>query len=169
MENIKTYDNFPRSLVLFTIFVTASIYVVGAGILYGFGPAMTALYLLFAVGNEIHVMKKNCVDCYYYGKWCSFGRGKLAALLFPQGDPKRFIAKRISWIDLLPDMLVLVFPLVGGSALLIQRFSWGLTMLIALFLGLALGGNYAVRSRIACTYCRQRELGCPAEQFFDKP
>jgi hypothetical protein len=28
------------------------------------------------------------------------------------------------------------------------------------------GRIHADRSRIACKYCKQRELGCPAEQFF---
>jgi len=41
-------------------------------------------------------------------------------------------------------------------------------MLLALLIGLATQGNYLVRSRIACKYCKQRELGCPAEKLFRK-
>lgn len=166
MEQIRTYDDFPVPMVLFAVVVSLSIYALGAVILAGFGPAMTALYLLFVVGNEVHIMKKSCVDCFYYDRWCAFGRGKLAALFFRQGDPARFPAKKISWTDLLPDMLVVMIPLGGGIALLAQGFTWGLALLMAAFLGLALGGNYVVRSRVACRYCRQREIGCPAEQLF---
>lgn len=168
METVKSYENFPFSMVLFAVLVNVSIYALGVVILSGFGNIMAALYLLYCLGMEIHVMKMSCVDCYYYGKWCALGRGKAAPLLFKQGDPKRFTSKCVSWKELLPDMLVSLIPLVGGVALLIRGFSWSLTLMLAALLALSFGGNYLVRSRIACKYCKQRELGCPAERFFGK-
>ena len=93
---------------------------------------------------------------------------KVAPLLFKRGNPARFTAKSISWKELLPDMLVLMIPLVGGIVLLIQSFSWSMALMLTVLLALSLGGNYFVRSQIACKYCKQRELGCPAEQFFSK-
>ncbi|HEY6011132.1 MAG TPA: hypothetical protein VIX18_06640, partial [Nitrospirota bacterium] len=140
----------------------------GAAILAGFGVVMSALYLLYCLGNELHVMKKSCVDCFYYGRWCAFGKGKVAPLLFKQGEPGRFISKMISWKELMPDMLVLMIPLLGGIALLVQRFSWSVALMLAALLVLSLNGTYVVRSQIACKYCKQRELGCPAEQFFSR-
>lgn len=168
MENVKTYENYPRSMVLLAVLVNVAIYAAGAFILSGFGSAAAVLYLLSCFGNELHVMKKSCVDCYYYGKGCAFGKGKVAPLLFKRGDPGRFTAKTISWKELLPDMLVLMIPLVGGIALLILGSSWSVAMMLVVLLVLSFGGNYLVRSRIACKYCRQREIGCPAEQFFGK-
>ena len=168
MVTVKAYVNFPFSMVLFAVLVNVSIYALGVVILSGFGNIIAALYLLYCLGIEIHVMKMSCVDCYYYGKWCAFGRGKVAPLLFNQGDPKRFISKCISWKELLPDMLVLLIPLVGGIAILARGFSWSMAMMLVALLALSFGGNYIVRSRIACAYCKQRELGCPAEQFFGK-
>ena len=168
VESVKPYENFPFSMVLFAVLVNVSIYSLGVVILSGFGNSMAALFLLYCLGVEIHVMKKSCVDCAYYGKWCALGRGKAAPFLFKQGDPKRFTSKCMSWKELLPDMLVVLIPLVGGSALLIRGFSWSTVMMLASLLALSFGGNYVVRSRIACKYCKQRELGCPAEQFFGK-
>ena len=107
MEALKPYENFPFSMVLFALLVNVSIYAFGVAILSGFGIIMALLYLLYCLGIEIHVMKMSCVYCYYYGKWCAFGRGKVAPLLFKQGDPERFTSKCISWKELLPDMLVL--------------------------------------------------------------
>lgn len=155
-------------MILFAVLVNVSIYALGVAILSGFGNSMAALYLLYCLGVEIHVIKMSCVDCYYYGKWCAFGRGKVAPLLFKQGDPKRFASKCVSWKDFLPDMVVLLIPLVGGIALLIRGFSWGTALMLAALLAFSFGGNYIVRSRIACKCCKQRELGCPAEQFFGK-
>jgi hypothetical protein len=168
MEPVKAYEDFPFPMVLFAILVTVSIYALGVAILSGFGISMAVLYLLYCLGVEIHVMKMSCVDCCYYGKWCAFGRSKVAPFLFRQGDPKTFASKCMSWKELLPDMLLLLIPLVGGIALLILGFSWSLAMMIAALLALSFGGNYVVRSKIACKYCKQRELGCPAEQFFGK-
>lgn len=155
-------------MIFFAVLVNISIYALGMVILSGFGNIMTALYLLYCLGVEIHVMKMSCVDCYYYGKWCAFGRGKAAPLLFKQGDPKRFMSKCVSWKELLPDMLVFLTPLAGGIALLIRGFSWSTALMLVVLLALSSGGNYIVRSRIACKYCKQREIGCPAEQFFGK-
>ncbi len=168
METIRTFENFPIRLVAIAVLVNILIYISGAFILAGFGSIMMALYILFCVGNEVHVMKTSCVDCYYFGKWCALGRGKLAPLFFKKGDPQRFNKKSISWKDLLPDMLVTVFPLVGGIVLLIKDFSWWIVLALILLLALTFQGNYLVRTRIACAFCRQRELGCPAEQFFNK-
>ena len=168
MEPVKTYEDFPFPMVLFAVLVTLSIYGLGVAILSGFGKSMAALYLLYCLGVEIHVMKMSCVDCAYYGKSCAFGRGKVAPFLFRQGDPKRFASKCISWKEFLPDMLLLLIPLVGGMILLIPGFSWSLAMMLVALVALSFGGNYLVRSKIACKYCKQRELGCPAEQFFGK-
>lgn len=168
MESVKPYENFPLSMVLFAILVNVSIYALGAVILTGFGSIMVALYLFYCLGVEAHIMKMSCADCYYYGRRCALGRGKIVPFLFKQGDPKRFTSKCISWKELLPDMTVVLLPLVAGIVLLIKNFSLSTAAMLAALLALSFGGNYVVRSRIACKYCRQRELGCPAEQFFSR-
>ncbi len=168
METIRTFENYPARLVAIAVLVTVAIYAAGIFIFTGFGGIMTALYLLFCIGNEVRVMKMSCADCYYYGKWCALGRGKLAPLFFKRGDPQRFSKKSISWKELLPDMLVTIFPLVAGIVLLVKNFSWGIVLAMILLLALTFQGNYLVRTRIACAFCKQRELGCPAERFFNK-
>ncbi len=168
METSRSYENFPARLVIAAVLVNVLIYASGAFILAGFGSILMALYLLYCLGNEVHAMKMSCVDCYYYDKWCAFGRGKAAAMFFKRGDPRRFLTKSISWKELWPDMLIVILPLVGGTALLIRDFSWGTVVGLAFLLTFSFGGNYLIRSRVACACCKQRELGCPAEQFFGK-
>ncbi len=168
MATIRSYENFPARLIAVTILVSGSISALGAFILAGFGNVMIAIYLLFCIGNEVHIMKKSCADCWYYGKWCAFGKGKLAALFFERGDTNRFPAKTMSVRDLTSDILVVIFPLVAGLALLIRSFSWKTGMALVLLLAFTTAGNYLIRSRIACACCKQRERGCPAEQFFSK-
>lgn len=168
MDEIKPYEKYPQCMTSVAVLLNVTIYALGAAILAGFGVVMSTLYLLYCLGNELHVMKKSCVDCFYYGRWCAFGKGKVAPLLFKQGEPGRFISKKISWKELMPDILVLMIPLLGGIALLVQRFSWSVALMLAALLVLSLNGTYVIRSQIACKYCKQRELGCPAEQFFSR-
>jgi hypothetical protein len=44
------------------------------------------------------------------------------------------------------------------------------TILILILALLLLGfmGNALVRGQLACRYCKQREIGCPATQLFTK-
>jgi hypothetical protein len=168
MKTIKTYETFPVWMPLLSNIISLSIYVIGALILAGFGTGLVVLYVLYCVGVEVRVMKKSCVDCYYYGKDCGIGKGRLCALLFKKGEPSRFSRTEVSWVALLPDFLVPIFPLVGGIVLLIRNFSLRLAALVAILLLFSTAGNAAVRSLYACKYCKQRELGCSAEKLFSK-
>ena len=70
--------------------------------------------------------------------------------------------------DIIPDFLTFIFPLIGGIALLISNFSWLIIVLLVILVILGFGGNAVVRGSFACKYCKQREIGCPAERLFSK-
>jgi Na+(H+)/acetate symporter ActP len=72
----------------------------------------------------------------------------------------------ITWATLIPDVLVMLLPLLGGMLLLITSFSWAVVIGMVLLTALSLSGSAFVRTQIACKYCKQRESGCPAEKFF---
>jgi len=118
------FERFPLWIVVLSNLVSLSIYALGATILTGLAPWLSILYVLYCLWLEIRVLQKSCADCYYYGKVCGFGKGKLCALLFKQGSPQRFVEKQVSWADVLPDFGVSVFPLIGGIVRLIVGFSW---------------------------------------------
>ncbi|MCX6740677.1 MAG: hypothetical protein NTZ49_05645 [Candidatus Parcubacteria bacterium] len=113
-------------------------------------------------------MKHHCVNCYYYGKYCAFGKGKLSSLLFKKGGSDKFLKKEITWKSMLPDFLISLVPLIAGVILLILNFSWLLLILIVILVILTSVGNGFIRGSLACKYCKQREIGCPAEQLFNK-
>ncbi len=168
MEEPKSYENFPLGIALLSNRVALAIYALGAYILAGLGIVVTVLYLLFCLWIELGILRRSCVDCYYCGKVCGLGKGKLCALLFKKGDPQKFAEKEISPAQLLPDFMVVIFPILGGIILLVREFTWPLLILLAIFVLLFFAGNAFVRGAFACKYCRQRELGCPAEQLFSK-
>lgn len=155
-------------IVVLSNLVSISIYAIGAYILSGFGILFSILYLFYCLWVEIGVLRGSCVNCYYYGKVCGLGKGKLCSLLFEKGNPQKFVEKEISWSKMLPDFLVFVFPIVGGIVLLVIDFNWLLTAILAVLVILSFGGNAVIRGSFACKYCKQRKIGCPAEKAFRK-
>ena len=168
MDNIEKHESFPASMVLPAVVVSTSIYVVGAYILAALTVWLCILYVLYCVWIELRILKHSCVDCYYYGKLCGLGRGRLCSLVFGRGDPQRFIDKDVSWLDLLPDFMVMTLPAIAAVILLIRDFTWPVLVLLVLLLVLSFGANAVIRGSFACKYCKQRELGCPAERLFNK-
>jgi len=168
MENTEKYESFPASMVMPAVVVSISIYAVGAYILADLAVWLCVLYVLYCAWIEFRILKHSCVDCYYYGKLCGLGRGKLCSLVFGKGDPQRFIEKQVSWADLLPDFMVAILPAVAALILLIRDFTWSVLVLLVLLLMLSFGANAVIRGSFACKHCKQRELGCPAERLFNK-
>ena len=164
----KRYDNYPAWIILVCNLVPLSIYVIGAVILAGFSPWVSVVYLLFCLWLEVRVLQKSCVNCFYYGKNCGTGKGRLCALFFKRGDPQRFAAKEATWQEVLPDFLVSLLPLLGGIVLSILDFTWLRIILLVLLMALASVGTAAIRGNLLCKYCEQGRLGCPAAKLFEK-
>jgi hypothetical protein len=163
-----THENYPCWIVIVSNLLSLAIYVSGAFILYQFGIFWAAVYLLFIVFQNLMLLKNHCVDCYYYGKTCAFGKGRLSSLLFKKGDPSRFAKMTITKKDIIPDFLVFIAPAIAGIWILITGFNWIiLTAVIVLFVA-GFFGNAVVRGSLACKYCKQREAGCPAQKLFEK-
>lgn len=168
MNQLKTYENFPIWIPIIAIFVSIVSYIIGAIILMGFGIIIVILYIIYCFGVEILVVLRSCKNCYHYNRVCGLGKGKIASLVTKKGDPKKFTEKEVTFKDIVPDFLVSIFPLVGGIILSIIDFSLIRIGLIVILLMFSFGGTAVIRGSLACKYCRQREIGCPAEILFSK-
>ena len=168
MKQKKSFEQFPRGFVTVWIVYSLLLYAIGAYILSKFGLIIMSLYLLYCFAIEINVLYRSCRSCSYYGKLCGFGKGWLCSTLFQKDDPKKFMQKEITFTALIPDFFVLIFPVVGGIIGLFYSFSFLCLGLIITLIILHLGGNSILRGSYACKYCKQRELGCPAIDLFEK-
>lgn len=169
MSESECYENFPLRLVAFSNLVSLSIYIVGAYILSQVSIWLIIPYLFYCLWLEIRVIKRSCAKCYYYGKVCAFGKGKLCALVFKRkGDPELFAQDKVTWIQLMPDFAISLIPVITGIILLIIDFSFLLLSFVIIMGIISFGGNAIVRGTFACKYCKQREIGCPAEKLFNK-
>jgi len=147
-----SYENFPFWIVFLANLLSLAIYAIGILIFARFGIVWALLYLAYCIYFEIRLLRGSCVNCYYYGKFCGFGKGRLCALFFRRGDPAKFNKRKITWRDLIPDFLVTLFPLVGGIILLIRDFDWLITGLLVALVVLITVGNGLVRGNLACKY-----------------
>lgn len=168
MKKYRCYENYPGCIVFFSNFVLIAIYLIGAFIIYQIGLIWLVLYLTFILILEFRLIKGHCVNCYYYGKTCAFGKGRISSLFFKKGNTKDFCKMQITWKNLIPDFMVSFIPIIIGIILLIARFRWIILILVIVLFLLTSAGNGFVRSSLACKYCKQRAIGCPAEKLFNK-
>ncbi len=160
------YENYPFWMIAIANALSISIYAIGLFILAQLGTIFAVFYLLYFIFMEINQYRKGCVNCYYYGKLCGFGKGKICASVFSKGDPKKFNERKSTWWDMIPDLLLLVLPLIGGIITLLINFKWIILAAIIAIVLISFKGNEFIRSSFSCKYCKQQELGCPAAQLF---
>jgi len=163
-----SYESFPWWMVVVCNAVGLAIYAIGLYLMMHLGIAWTVLYAAYCVWVEWRVLSGSCRSCYYFGKRCGFGKGWLCSRLLTRNVKQRLGARQVSWRDLVPDFLVSLIPLGVGIVLLIRHFSWLVLLLVIVLVLLSSAGTGLIRGRLACKYCKQRELGCPAEELFSK-
>jgi len=168
MQEPGCRENYPVATVIGSNLVSLLIYIIGAIILFQFSIIGVIAYVIYILILEFRLLSSHCVDCYYYGKTCAFGKGRLSALFFRKGSPEKFIQMKLSWKDIVPDFLTFIIPVLAGILLLVLNFTWTMLMLVVALLLLGFMGNALVRIHLACRYCKQRKIGCPAERLFDK-
>jgi hypothetical protein len=168
METIKTYERFPARIILFSGSFSLLIYSCGLFIMIRLGWIIALIFLAFILTLEIRAISKHCVNCYYWGKLCGFGKGWISSLFFKKGDPIKFCEKDLSWKDMIPDLLVSLIPLITAIVLFIISFNFLILIAAVLLTALSTIGNQFIRGSLTCKYCKQRENGCPAEELFRK-
>jgi len=157
---IRRYENYPLSNVLFRNAFEILLYAFGAVILAGFGTWAAIAYLAYCAAMTIWTMRFRCKYCYYYGKTCPMGMGRIASRLFKPGDNEDF-CRTVKFIA--PVFLVWLLPILGGVVLLFIRFSVARLVILVLFViaRFALSGKVVVQ--LGCVRCKQQD-DCPAYQ-----
>lgn len=168
METGNSFDNYPVRIVILSNLVSLAIYGLGFFIIFKLGWIFSICYLFYVLIFEYRLLRYHCTTCYYYGKVCGFGKGRLSSLFFKKGDVSKFCNKEFTWKDMIPDILVSLIPFVFGIILLIIKFDFILLAAVLALLLLTTSGNGFIRSSLTCRYCKQGELGCPAAMLFNK-
>ena len=168
METIKRYENYPIGIVILSNVVSLGIYGFGFLIVFRLGLVFSILYLLFILSLEYRLLRYHCTNCFYWGRICGFGKGRLSSWFFKRGDSFQFCMKDFTWKDMIPDLLVSLIPFVIGIIILILKFDIMLLSALLMLVVLTTIGNGYIRGTLTCRYCKQGELGCPADLLFNK-
>ncbi|MCK4545763.1 hypothetical protein KAU43_09515 [candidate division WOR-3 bacterium] len=123
-------------------------------------PLIALLYMLFALIMIFVVLRKMvCVNCYYYGKWCAMGWGKLSAIFFRKGDVGKFSSS--IGIKLAPVTygLLTLIPLILIVISLVRGFSIFKVVLLILLLFISFYSG-SINRKKTCAKCKMRII-CP--------
>ncbi len=82
METINRYDNYPARVVILSNLVSLGIYGLGFMIIYRLGLAFSFFYLIYILIFELRLIRNHCTNCYYWGKICGFGKGRVSSWFF---------------------------------------------------------------------------------------
>lgn len=159
--NNNGLEEYPWSVVIMENLEIAVWIFLGTFLIAGLSEKLGIVYLSTALLMILVIMRKLlCTRCYYYGKRCHVGWGKISAAFFKQGDISEFSACAGSKIAPVFFGLLALVPILSGAIVMFKNPS--LTNGIALFLLLAAVIHSSVFSRKkSCGQCKMN-LVCPA-------
>lgn len=128
----------------------------GTLIAWAFHPIAGWLYLAFAVIMVGPVLRKLlCANCYYYGKRCFMGWGKIVPLFFKKGNIENFNKGTGQGIALVTYNALTIVPIILIIISMVLDFEVIKVVALALFLLIYfLKGNVVYKK--ACSRCKMR-------------
>jgi len=125
-------------------------------------PLIAWVYLAFAVIMVGIVLRKLlCTSCYYYGKWCPIGWGKLSALMFKKADESEFgtgLGFKLAPVTYGLLTLIPIVTIVVSFFIRSQFWVQGVIILTLLLLVSAYSGT--ISRKKSCAKCKVRFM-CP--------
>ncbi|MGB2696747.1 MAG: hypothetical protein WBD28_02670 [Candidatus Zixiibacteriota bacterium] len=160
-EEFKFYENYPLPIVLIRWLFLGAAFVLGIYILFQFKDILAYIYIFYgALCLMLILPLSRCVYCYYHGRVCDCGFGKVASYLFPKNDEAQYSSRYVYFALTYPIWLFPAF--LGFIQILRQRSLKALIVFLAFLLVLFLERVFL---KIAgCRNCHQRKT-CPGVPF----
>ena len=112
------------------------------------------LYAIFLVIMLLFVLRKHlCTNCYYYGKRCSTGWGKLSSLMFKEKSGNYKLGIKLAGITW---GLATLIPIIGIIISLILNFTMYRVVLLGLFI-LLTPMNFILHKN-SCKRCKMKNI-----------
>ncbi len=156
---MKTYESYPWWWIVgqnaaLVIYFTIGYLVLSPLKISNF-PLVSVAYILFLYVMIIFVLRKHlCTHCYYYGKWCSTGWGKLSSILFKEKSGDYQLGVKLAGIT---------WGIAAGLPLLLGILAIALEkrVLLLWILFTMLTPPVIYFHKLSCKTCRMRDR-CPA-------
>jgi hypothetical protein len=154
------WEEFPKSQIVLGNFMMLFLIALGTAACWFLYPLAAWIYLPVALIMVFVVMRRLvCTNCYYYGKWCPMGWGKLTALLFKKGSIEKFSNSPGIKLAAPTYGLMSLIPLILIIIALVKDFT--APKLVVLILLLMVSGYSAVGNRKkSCANCKMKTI-CP--------
>ena len=164
IEETKLYEQgleeYPPAQAIFGNVVMIIWIALGAIACWFFFPLLGFIYLIFALVMVFVVLRKLvCPNCYYHGKCCHIGWGKLSSLLFKKGNIEDFPNSiGLKSAPLTYGLLTLI-PLILVIISIFQEFLISKVIILVILLAISFYSGTVGRKK-ACVVCKMR-LICP--------
>ena len=154
-------ETYPAGVIIARWVILTIAFILGIFILSRIKPALGIIYALYALYALTLVLPRSrCVNCYYYGRACNTGWGKVAAYLYGKGEESRYTEHYAYAVFL---HLLWIIPLLASFFKLILAKSTFYVIFVLVYV-LVLWLEKVALKRWACRRCHQREF-CPALPF----
>ena len=155
------YAKYPLWIVGIFLLLTILSMALGAWIFFLIKVWLGIAFIVLNFVMLFVCMRYRCKYCYYHGKRCYMGLGKLAKI-FKKGNAKEF-SKTKNLVPALVFMMITIFsPIIAGIIALIVSFSWLMLVLLIVYVMIAIIPNFFLKKSLCCDRCIQGKLGCPA-------
>lgn len=160
-EEFKFYQDYPVFTVLLRWLFLGIAFALGVYILLKFEAILAYIYVFYgAICLTLILPLSRCVYCFYHGRCCDSGFGKVAAYLFPKSDESQYASK---YVYFTLTYLFWLLPGIVGFVQVLRRRSLPVLLIFLAFL-LALLLERVVLKNLGCKNCHQREI-CPGVPF----
>jgi len=153
-------EEYPWSVVLIENLVLAIWILLGTILIAQFSLLIGLIYMVSALVMILVVMRKLiCTCCYYYGKNCHVGWGKISSLLFKQGKIEEFGTCTGQKVAPILFGLLALIPMIFGFISLLKDFGIDKLVLVILLVASILYSSVISRKK-SCQKCKMK-LVCP--------
>jgi len=160
-QNFRYCDSYPKLVIVIRWIILGTIFALGVYILWGIREVLGLAYIIYSlVALTMILPLSRCASCFYHGKSCNTGWGRVAAYLFPKGDESKYVENYSYSLFL---HLLWLIPLLGSLFQLARSRSLLALCLLGAYLFLLLVEKIVLK-KLACVRCHQREF-CPALPF----
>ena len=152
-------ESFPWSKILAENLLYVTLWVLAGALVWPLQwhgwPMATLAWAALVVVVQVLLKKHNCSGCYYYGKACHLGWGKLSSWMFPRDSGDMKTGMRLSLFYILSPP---IFALAGIAVGIALDPGWWHWLLVGAYL-LLNAITFPVR-KAGCRVCAMRAV-CP--------
>jgi hypothetical protein len=154
-------ETYPKHVVVLRWIVLGAAFALGIYILTDIKHVLGIAYVIYSIIALTFILPlSRCAHCFYHGKLCNTGWGKVAAYLVAKGDESKYV-KYYNYAIFLH--LLWIIPLLASFVQLIRERDLKSSIIFLAYLFVLLVEKIFLK-KLGCIRCRLREI-CPAVPF----